>query len=693
MKTKSILFQMTGIVLIAFMLSSCTQNNNYYTRGVGIYPGNPKEDFSPELVKGDNNYRNLALMRPAFHSSSYDYNLTAQLVTDGIITHEAPDFITLGTNDGLTPKNEREWLFDHNRVTVANFTGKDIWIQLGIHKEKTPEITRINLNGSLEFSGKPYGGWQFTCFGSDDGLTWNEIGKNEGNGLPGEERPNRFAAISARPKGKKTANPFTNFFAGPYGSDSTAPKPSSSFKFSVPKTQRIINQTFEFKQPVSYHFYRLAMSTNCAESWRFGELSFYSGDDKLKMAPSNSLGSAWMSEGAKDEWVYVDLGTPCRFDKIQLFWVNKAEKGSVEVSDDAKIWTLVDSLSGNDASIDTISLKRPANGRYVRIFMKSPKSGNNFILSEVEVYGKGGLVPKPKPGPSISDNTMNLSGGNWKIERSSEVSETGENISKPGFSDKNWIIATVPGTALVSYWNAGALPDPGYADNQLMISESFFNSDFWYRDEFKVPSDFKGERMFLNFDGINWKADIYVNGKKLGQIDGAFIRGVFDVTDLIKPGQNNAVSVLIKKNDNIGVIKQATETDHDKNGGILGADNPTYHASIGWDWIPTIRGRNIGIWNDVRLTTTGAVTIEDPFITTDLNLPDTTTADISVEAVLHNYNTEKVAGKFTLKYGDIIVDRDVILDPSSSKVIKFNPTTNKELHLSNPELWWPKGYG
>jgi beta-galactosidase/beta-glucuronidase len=199
--------------------------------------------------------------------------------------------------------------------------------------------------------------------------------------------------------------------------------------------------------------------------------------------------------------------------------------------------------------------------------------------------------------------------------------------------------------------------------------------------------------MFLNFDGINWKAEIFVNGKQTGRIDGAFIRGKFDVTDLIKPGKINSIAVLIKKNDNIGVIKEATQLYHDKNGGILGADNPTYHASIGWDWIPTIRGRNIGIWNDVFLNVTGAVTIEDPFVTTDLSLPDTTTADISIAVTLRNHKSEKISGTLTGKFGETSFEQEVSLEPSSSKVLKLNPSNIPALHLTNPKLWWPKGYG
>jgi beta-galactosidase/beta-glucuronidase len=411
------------------------------------------------------------------------------------------------------------------------------------------------------------------------------------------------------------------------------------------------------------------------------------------MAPSKSFKSAWMSAGTGQEWVYVDLGVTSSFDKIKLHWINKATRGSIQVSDDAKNWNDVIALPGNAELTDEIGLKQEAKARFVRVLMTEAAGGNRYVLSEFEVFGKGGITTLPKTTPEISDNHMVLAGGNWKIQRASEVTATGEKISQTGFDNTDWVVATVPGTALVSYLNAGALPDPNFANNQVMISESFFNSDFWYRDEFEVPASFKGEQMFLNFDGINWKANVFVNGKKTGRIEGAFMRGKFDVTDLIIPGQKNTIAVLIVKNANIGAVKEQTAFSTDKNGGILGADNPTFHASIGWDWIPTIRGRNIGIWNDVFLNITGPVTIEDPLVTTDLALPDTTSADINIEVTLQNHKKEPVTGTLTGKYGDIPFEQEVSLEPSVSKVVKLNKISAPSLHISNPKLWWPKGYG
>jgi len=701
MKTKKSVFLLTGIVCLLILLCGCKQRADYYTRGVGIYPGNPADDFSPNLAADNENYRNLARLRAAYHSSSYDYNLTAQLITDGIIIHEMPDFISLSTNKEVLPKNEREWLLDHNSVTEVSIDGTDIWIQFEINqKADAPEITKIILNGGLTYGDKKPGGWQFVCSGSNDGVNWDELGKVRGFGLPGQERPDPFAWMfaSTGPQRRdstrrRPSNPFAGFFAGPYGADSTAPRLSFTFNFRMPQNLRILNQSFEFREPVAYHFYRVNLSAPSAENWRFGDLDFYKNETRLKMAPSHSFKSAWMSAGTGEEWVYVDLGTSSTFDHVKLHWINKATRGSIQVSEDAKNWSDLVALPGNEAMVDDITLGNDAKGRFVRILMTEAALNKNYVLSELEVFGKGGMVAKPKAGPKISDKRMDLVGGNWKIQRASEVTSTGESISQPGFVNDDWVVATVPGTALVSYWNAGALPDPNFGDNQLMISESFFNSDFWYSNEFEVPSGFTGEKMFLNFDGINWKTDVFINGKKAGRIEGAFIRARFDVTDLIRPGQKNAIAVLIEKNTNIGVIKEQTAVSTDKNGGILGADNPTYHASIGWDWIPTIRGRNIGIWNDVFLNVTGAVTIEDPFVTTDLALPDTTAADINIEVTLQNHKAEPVSGTLTGKYGDVKFEEEVTLEPSASKVVKLNPSTQPLLHIQNPKLWWPKGYG
>jgi len=109
----------------------------------------------------------------------------------------------------------------------------------------------------------------------------------------------------------------------------------------------------------------------------------------------------------------------------------------------------------------------------VRLLLARAATPEGYILSEFEVYGRGGLIPEPKPAAGEVDGRRQLSGGAWRIQRDSLVMADGPGLSKPGFDDKDWLPATVPGTVLSSFLDAGAIPDPNFGDNQLMISDSF----------------------------------------------------------------------------------------------------------------------------------------------------------------------------------------------------------------------------
>ncbi len=269
----------------------------------------------------------------------------------------------------------------------------------------------------------------------------------------------------------------------------------------------------------------------------------------------------------------------------------------------------------------------------------------------------------------------------------------GRKIADPEYDDSNWNIATVPGTILVSYLNLDAIPDPGFGDNQLMISDSFFNSDFWYRNSFTIPFAFDDKRVFLNFDGINWKAKVFFNGCYIGDIEGAFTRGRFDVTELARLGGTNSVAIRIIKNATPGKVKEQTAINPGRNGGALGGDKPAFHASAGRDWSPFIRGRNTGIWNDVYLTATGPVTLEDPLLLADLPLPDTSVADIRIEVRLQNHEAMHISGILQVRIGDILVEEPVTVEGFDNINIELNPMTHPGLKINNPRLWWPNGYG
>ena len=657
------------LVLAAVFVSP--SHPQQYTRGIGVYPGDPSEYTGPALITDTDTYRNLALHRPAYQSSAYDYNLTAQLITDGIKEPALPDRgLIAGTNEstfprwivtstssgGILNKQEREVFLDGNITSSVDVSGDHPWVEFDMEGGgQLPEIDRIDLwlrrmNGPL-----PVTGWTYIVSGSDDHVTWKELGRSTGTDWPSMK------------------------LSGP------------SFMQSIP-----------FNAPAQNRCYRVQFSAEGIKTWGVAELATFEKGQEVHVAGPYHFSSAWMSAlpsaGSGPEWVYVDLGAPCTFDRVVVDWIQRAAEGSIQISDDARNWQTIQPIPANPVGLtDEVHFDRPVHGRYVRVVMTKPaQPGQPYIIRELEVWGRGGLVPVAHPAPEITSavdagSPLRLSGGAWKVQRASLVSAPGEQIAQLGFSDQDWMIATVPGTVLTSYLNDGAIADPDFGDNQYTVSDSFFCSDFWYRDEFVAPATQPGQHLWLNFDGINWKAEIYLNGRHLGRIDGGMMRGRFDATSLIHAGALNALAVRIIANATPGSTKD--KAGRTVNGGALGRDNPTFHAAAGWDWISTIRGRDDGIWNSVSLTTSGPVTIESPLVSTTLPLPDTTHADVTIEATLHNHDSQPVSGTLRVTFGDVRAEIPVTLAASESRTVQITPATQPALHLTNPKLWWPVGYG
>src|ERR1039457_651693 len=127
------------------------------------------------------------------------------------------------------------------------------------------------------------------------------------------------------------------------------------------------------------------------------------------------------------------------------------------------------------------------------------------------------------------------------------MASTGRRMSS--LMARNWGALKADSCAAGSISPAACMPDRNYGDNQLAISDSFFYADFWYRNEFVMPPVARGKHAWLNFDGVNWKADVFLNGEKLGRIEGGFMRGRFDITSRVHAGQRNALAVLVEKNE------------------------------------------------------------------------------------------------------------------------------------------------
>ncbi|HUU13741.1 MAG TPA: twin-arginine translocation signal domain-containing protein, partial [Terriglobia bacterium] len=239
-----------------------------YTRGVGIYPGDPGEDFSPVLVVEGSTYRNLALHRPAYHSSSYDYNLTAQLVTDGIKDTRLPDWIaTSASFRGPLPKLEREFFLDHNPTSVIELRGARPYVQVQIGGgESVPEVDRVDVLVVAPLGLKPEN-LMVRVSASEDGREWKEAGSV------------------------------------------TDPKPVSVAGYPMGFAQRgqLFTPSIPLSRAFQTRFYRVEFETANAPpfsfgmEWKVGQVAFFHGDQRVEVGGPYRFTSAWMSAGLGEE--------------------------------------------------------------------------------------------------------------------------------------------------------------------------------------------------------------------------------------------------------------------------------------------------------------------------------------------------------------------------------------------------------
>jgi hypothetical protein len=292
----------------------------------------------------------------------------------------------------------------------------------------------------------------------------------------------------------------------------------------------------------------------------------------------------------------------------------------------------------------------------------------------------------------LGDNPWKLRGG-WRLSPAPQMEAMGDAISQPGFDDKHWLVATVPGTVLTTMVDRGIYPNPDYGLNNMAIPESLAHQDYWYRVEFKAPPAAHGRRLTLTFLGVNYAAEVWLNGRMLGGFTGAFLRGKFDVTNLVHDSGENALAVRVSPPPHAGIAEEESLTaGPGEDGGVEMLDGPTFAASEGWDWIPSIRDRNTGIWQDVTLIASGPVEIGDLNVVTTLPNPDRSEADVEIDVPLNNVTAAPIDGELTATFDDVKVTKHVSLGPGEDDV-RLEPSEFPQLRVQHPRLWWPNGYG
>lgn len=281
----------------------------------------------------------------------------------------------------------------------------------------------------------------------------------------------------------------------------------------------------------------------------------------------------------------------------------------------------------------------------------------------------------------------------WLLADEETVIASPVSIFSTDCDTRGWLNATVPGTVLTTLVDRGVYPDPYFGLNNLHIPDTLCRQPWWYRLEFDLPSPTDGKEVWLRFDGINYMAEVWLNGHRLGSMKGAFVRGDFNATPHLRD-KGNVLAVHILPPPNPGIPHEQSKADgHGMNGGQLCMDGPTFISSEGWDWVPGIRDRNIGLWQDVRLKYTDGIRLHDPQIITDLELPDTTMARITVKTDVENLSDSPATAQVVVELEGRKSLLDVNLSPRERRTVCFTPEDHPALEVKNPRLWWPNNYG
>jgi hypothetical protein len=98
-----------------------------------------------------------------------------------------------------------------------------------------------------------------------------------------------------------------------------------------------------------------------------------------------------------------------------------------------------------------------------------------------------------------------------------------------------------------SKWKSISLPHAWNEDDAFKVSiDKLSTGIVWYRKHFKVPQKHKGQKLFLEFEGIHQAGDFYLNGKHIGHHENGVMAFGFDITDLLKfDNQENVIAIRI----------------------------------------------------------------------------------------------------------------------------------------------------
>jgi len=279
----------------------------------------------------------------------------------------------------------------------------------------------------------------------------------------------------------------------------------------------------------------------------------------------------------------------------------------------------------------------------------------------------GAACTQPE-GPVTTSRTLTHG---WSLQSATEVTDSGEVVSSTGFDASGWFTTAVPSTPMAALVANGLYPDLYFGTNLEDVDTGQFEGPWWYRTEFEVSDEDAEKVARLQFAGINYAADIWLNGKKLAARN--MVIGAFRVHELGIKGHLSAGT-------NVLAVKVFPPDPGDFTIGFV-------------DWNPRPPDENMGIWRPVTLRLTGDVSVNNVFIETDVDLDILETAEIRVSANIRNHSDAEVKTAVSGRIEGLSFAADVVLAPQESRLLRFTPDDFDVLRFDTPRLWWPHTLG
>ncbi len=215
-------------------------------------------------------------------------------------------------------------------------------------------------------------------------------------------------------------------------------------------------------------------------------------------------------------------------------------------------------------------------------------------------------------------------------------------------------------------------PRPYYGTNLRDVPESEFAVPWWYRTEFMLPQDAAKTFHELHFDGINYRAEIWLNGTRIAtktDVVGTFRTYGSDVTGLVHAGAN-ALAVEI-------FPSRPEEGSHD-------------HLDRLEPYAPRPRDGSVA----------GCLPDHDrpgddrrPAGHLATRAPSLDPADLTVTATVHNASDAAVSADVSGRIGRLGFGATVDLAAGETKQMTFDPQGFPQLRIDHPRVWWPYQMG